>query len=125
MIAHTSVAVKDFVKSKELYIKMLAPLAYAIKMDLPDHKAAGFAQDGKMDFWIGENKEYSAGVHVAFLAHSKEEVENFYKAALEAGAKDNGVPGYRKQYSPGYYGAFVYDFDGNNIEAVWFDPDIK
>lgn len=124
MIAHTSVSVVDYAKSKELYTHMLAPLGYVLGMDLPEYKAAGFKVGEIQDFWIGES-EKSAGVHVAFLANSKEMVDAFHKAALAAGAKDNGAPGYRKLYAPNYYGAFVHDFDGNNIEAVWFDPEAK
>jgi predicted lactoylglutathione lyase len=122
MIAHTSVGVKDYVASKVFYEKALSPLGYAVQMDLPDYKAVGFAQGGKMDFWVGQTEKTISGVHIAFTAQSREEVEAFYKAGLEAGGKDNGAPGYRKEYSPGYYGAFVYDFDNNNIEAVWMDP---
>jgi catechol 2,3-dioxygenase-like lactoylglutathione lyase family enzyme len=122
MIAHTSVSVTDYAKAKDLYSKMLAPLGYEVGMDLPEYKVAGFAQGGKTDFWIGESADSSAGVHVAFAADSQQEVQSFYDAALAAGATDNGTPGYRKEYSPGYYGAFVHDFDGNNIEAVWMDP---
>lgn len=125
MIAHTSVSVKDYSKSKELYVKMLAPLGYSIGMDLEEYKAAGFAQGGKTDFWIGEGDQSSGGVHVAFVAERQDQVQDFYDAALAAGAGDNGAPGYRKEYSPGYYGAFVHDFDGNNIEAVWMDPSMQ
>lgn len=124
MIAHTSVAVANYAKSKELYVQMLAPLGYTVGMDLPEHTAAGFTSAGQMDFWIGEHAT-PTGTHVAFLAKSKEEVDAFYQAGLTAGATDNGAPGYRKEYSPGYYGAFVYDYDCNNIEAVWFDPAMK
>jgi predicted lactoylglutathione lyase len=59
--------------------------------------------------------------HLAFQTSSGRKVDQFYAAALAAGAKDNGAPGYR-DYSPGYYAAFVFDPDGNNIEAVWYDP---
>ncbi len=122
MIAHTSVGVKDYYKSKVFYQKALAPLGYVIGMDLPDYKACGYIDAaGNQDFWIGATPSPS-GVHVAFLAKSKEQVDSFYTEALEAGGTDNGAPGYRTEYSPGYYGAFVYDFDGSNIEAVWFDP---
>ena len=121
MIAHTSVAGKDYSKSKELYEKMLAPLGYAVDMDVPEYKAAGFKEGNNRDFWIGET-DSASGVHVAFLAKDKDAVDAFYAAGLSAGGKDNGAPGYRKQYAAGYYGAFVYDYDGNNIEAVWFDP---
>lgn len=122
MIAHASVAVKDYQKSKEFYQKALAPLGYTLGMDVPEYNACGYKDaEGKQDFWIGEHPNAS-GVHVAFLAQSKEQVDMFYAAAVSAGGKDNGAPGYRTQYSPGYYGAFVHDFDGSNIEAVWFDP---
>lgn len=122
MIAHTSVAVSDYTRSKELYSKMLAPLGYALGTDLPEYKAAGFTHGGNQDFWIGESGKALAGVHVAFAAKSPDEVQAFHASALAAGASDNGAPGYRKEYSPGYYGAFIHDFDGNNIEAVWMDP---
>ena len=122
MIAHTSVSIKDYAKAKELYSKMLAPLGYAISMDLEEYRVAGFKQGDKTDFWIGESDTSSAGVHVAFAAESQDQVQSFYDAALAAGATDNGAPGYRKEYSPGYYAAFVHDLDGNNIEAVWMDP---
>ncbi len=122
MIAHTSVAVKDYQKSKQFYQTALAPLGYTIGMDVPEYNACGFKDAaGKQDFWIGANPN-ACGVHVAFIAKSKEEVEQFHAAALAAGGSDNGAPGYRTQYAPGYYGAFVHDFDGSNIEAVWFDP---
>lgn len=119
MIAHTSVAVSDYATSKELYSKMLAPLDYQLERDFPEYKVAGFGHNGMLDFWVGEGG--AGGVHVAFVANNQEEVQAFYDAALAAGASDNGAPGYRKEYSPGYYAAFVHDFDGNNIEAVWMD----
>lgn len=122
MIAHTSVSISNYEKSKELYTKMLAPLGYVLGMDLPDYKAAGFSQGARMDFWIGEGEKEPSGVHVAFAAENQEQVDAFHAAALSAGAADNGAPGYRAEYSPGYYGAFVHDQDGNNIEAVWMDP---
>jgi predicted lactoylglutathione lyase len=122
MIAHTSVAVKDYAKSKEFYAKALQSIGYSVGMDLPEYQACGFKDaDGVQDFWIGQNTA-ACGVHVAFKAKSKDDVDAFHKAALEAGGKDNGAPGYRTQYSAGYYGAFVLDFDGSNIEAVWMDP---
>jgi len=120
MIDHTSVAVKNYEAAKEFYSKALAPLGYTLAMDLPEYKAGGFEQNGNRDFWIGE-VENPAGVHVAFAAKDKEAVQAFYDAAIAAGGKDNGAPGYRTQYSAGYYGAFIYDADGNNVEAVWRD----
>ncbi len=124
MISHTSVIVGNFEKAKEFYTKALAPLGYAFGMELPEYKVAGYSDSGQLDFWIGE-KANPGGIHVAFAAKSKEQVDEFYKVALEAGAADNGAPGYRKEYSPGYYGAFVFDPDGNNIEAVWMDSALE
>ena len=121
MIDHTSVAVSDYEKSKEFYSKALAPLGYMPGADYAEYKAAGFAQGGRTDFWIG-GKDAMTATHVAFAAESKEQVDEFYKAAIAAGGTDNGAPGYRKDYSPGYYAAFVHDLDSNNVEAVWHDP---
>lgn len=121
MIDHASVCVSNLEKSKELYKKMFAPLGIQLKADLPEYKAAGFGKGDDGDFWIGE-KTPAGGVHVAVRASSKEEVDEFYKAAIAAGATDNGAPGYREMYAKNYYGAFVCDYDGNNIEAVWRDP---
>lgn len=121
MIDHTSVAVADYDKSKEFYAKALAPLGYSLGMDLPQYKVAGFVCEGRADFWVGEKSPAGAG-HTAFLAKDKAAVQAFYDAGLAAGGSDNGPPGYRKDYSPGYWGAFVRDPDGNNIEAVWHDP---
>lgn len=120
MIEHVSVQVSDYSRSKDLYKKALAPLGYELSMDMPQHEAAGFAEGGHTSFWI-EKDEHPKGVHVAFRANSKEEVDSFYKEALSVGSTDNGMPGYREDYGPGYYAAYVHDPDGNNIEAVWFD----
>jgi predicted lactoylglutathione lyase len=118
MIAHTSIPVSDYQKSKEFYTKVLATLGYKNNMEYGE--AAGFNDGKNTDFWIGKKEGVTPG-HVAFEAKNKEEVDSFYKAALEAGAKDNGAPGYRKDYWPGYYAAFVHDLDGHNVEVVWFD----
>jgi predicted lactoylglutathione lyase len=118
MIAHTGLAVTDYRKSKTFYETALAPLGYKNNME---HGDSGGFNDGKnTDFWINESDEV-AKTHLAFEAKSRAEVEAFHSAALAAGGKDNGSPGYRKDYWPGYYAAFVYDLDGHNIEAVWYD----
>ena len=122
MIAHTSVAVRDFQAAKRFYEKALAPLGYEVKMDFGE--AAGFNDGKNTDFWIGTKTDVQP-THVAFEAKNRQEVEAFYRAALAAGGKDNGGPGYRVEYWPGYYAAFVHDLDGNNIEAVWYDYDAK
>lgn len=121
MIGHVSVHVNDFQKSKEFYTKLLNPLGYVLVMEFAEWSVAGFGEPGKPDFWIkadGADKP----AHVAFMATSKQQVDAFYEAGIAAGGKDNGKPGYRKEYSPGYYAAFVNDLDGHNVEVVYFDP---
>lgn len=118
MIAHTGIAVGDYRKSKSFYERTLAPLGYRNNMDLGD--SGGFNDGKNTDFWIGTSEHEVIPSHVAFEAKSKDEVDAFYAAALAAGGKDNGKPGYR-DYWPGYYAAFVRDPDGHNIEAVWYD----
>jgi catechol 2,3-dioxygenase-like lactoylglutathione lyase family enzyme len=122
MIAHTSLAVRNFTAARRFYERALAPLGYAEKMSAED--AAGFNDGKNTDFWIGARKTVEPS-HVAFEAQSRDQVEAFYRAALAAGGKDNGAPGYRREYWPGYYAAFVHDPDGHNVEAVWFDYSAK
>jgi catechol 2,3-dioxygenase-like lactoylglutathione lyase family enzyme len=117
MIAHTVLPVSNYKKSKKFYKKALAPLGYSNNMEYGE--AAGFNDGKNTDFWI-ESMDTVVPTHLAFEAKNQQEVEAFYKAALDAGADDNGGPGYR-DYWPGYYAAFVYDPDGHNIEAVWYD----
>lgn len=117
MIAHTSLPVSDYEKSKAFYIKALKPLGYKNNMEFG--AAAGFNDGKNTDFWIFE-LDPVVPMHLAFEARSRKEVEAFHKAALAAGAEDNGDPGYR-DYWPGYFAAFVHDPDGHNIEAVWYD----
>ncbi len=120
MIDHVSLYVSDYEKGKEFYSKALAPLGYKIHMDMPEHKVAGLGA-ASPDIWL-VGKPGQGKAHIALHADSKEVVNAFHKAALEAGAKDNGAPGYRKEYTPGYYGAFIHDADDNNFEVVWHDP---
>lgn len=117
MIAHTTLVVSNYQKSKTFFSKALAPLGYTNNME--DGEAAGFNDGKNTDFWIGRQARV-VPVHVAFEARNAEQVRAFHKAARAAGGKDNGKPGYR-DYWPGYYAAFVLDPDGNNIEAVWYD----
>jgi catechol 2,3-dioxygenase-like lactoylglutathione lyase family enzyme len=118
MIAHTGLAVRNFKAAKQFYERALAPLGYTAKMEHGD--SAGFNDGKNTDFWIGERTTVEP-THVAFEAKSRSEVEAFHRAALAAGGRDNGGPGYRREYWPGYYAAFVHDPDGHNIEAVWYD----
>jgi catechol 2,3-dioxygenase-like lactoylglutathione lyase family enzyme len=118
MIAHTMLAVHDYSKSKGFYRSVLSTLGYKNNMEFGT--SAGFNDGENTDFWIHEEKRV-VPTHLAFRAADRRQVEEFYKAALAAGGKDNGGPGYR-DYSPGYFAAFALDPDGNNIEAVWYDP---
>jgi catechol 2,3-dioxygenase-like lactoylglutathione lyase family enzyme len=117
MIAHTTLAVSDYARSKSFYARALEPLGYRNNMEFG--QAAGFNDGKNTDFWISAESQVSP-THLAFEAKSRAEVEAFHRAALAAGATDNGKPGYR-DYWPGYYAAFVHDPDGHNIEAVWYD----
>jgi catechol 2,3-dioxygenase-like lactoylglutathione lyase family enzyme len=116
MIAHTSLSVSDFRKSKQFYVQVLKTLGYTNNME--HGESAGFNDGKNTDLWIHQGKVVPA--HLAFEAKSAAEVQAFHAAALAAGARDNGKPGYR-HYWPGYYAAFAYDPDGHNIEAVWYD----
>ena len=117
MIAHTTLVVSDYRKSRAFFSRALAPLGYTNNME--DGEAAGFNDGKNTDFWIS-SKAKVVPLHIAFEARSAEQVRAFHKAALAAGGRDNGKPGYR-DYWPGYYAAFVLDPDGNNVEAVWYD----
>ena len=117
MIAHLSLPVSDYRRSKAFYIEVLKSLGYSNNMEFGD--AAGFNDGRNTDFWIGR-RDTVVPVHLAFEAQSREQVQAFHAAALAAGDRDNGAPGYR-DYWPGYYAAFAYDPDGHNIEAVWYD----
>ena len=119
MIDHTGIYVSSIAKSKAFYAAALAPLGYSLLMEFGSD--AGFGVAPKPDFWIGQG-EVGRPTHVAFRADSRRAVDAFYKAAIDAGAKDNGAPGLRPQYHENYYGAFVLDPDGHNIEAVCHTP---
>ena len=114
---HVGLDVSDYETSKVFYEKVLAPLGMQLLME-PVADVGGFGADFPL-FWIGKrDRGPDSGVHVAFTAENRESVDAFHAAALEAGATDNGGPGLREIYHPDYYGAFVLDPDGNNVEAV-------
>ncbi len=129
MIDHIGFPVADLARSKAFYLQALAPLGYSIVMEAPADvtesgaAALGFGKDNKPDFWIGGEGGLRGILHIAIVAGSRAEVDAFHKAALAAGAKDNGAPGLRPHYHPNYYGAFVLDPDGHNIEAVCHKPE--
>jgi catechol 2,3-dioxygenase-like lactoylglutathione lyase family enzyme len=118
---HVGITASDYNASKSFYEKALAPLGISAAMvvEVPEYTGAGFGRDNNPDFWIGSGNSATSPVHIAFSARSSHEVDAFYAAAMAAGAKDNGPPGIREHYHPGYYAAFVFDPDGHNVEAVF------
>ena len=129
MIDHTGIVVSDFEKSKRFYQRALAAIGYQLLMEIPKSvtgksDVAGFGEPPKPDFWISAGADQIAGpkVHIAFSVNSREQVDAFYHAALAAGGRDNGAPGLRPHYHANYYGAFILDLDGYNIEAVCHIP---
>ena len=121
MIDHTGFGVSDYAASKAFYERALAPLGISLIMEVME-AAAGFGSGGKPIFWLEERRTPVTEVHVAFLAKDRATVDAFHAAGLAAGGKDNGAPGVRATYHPNYYGAYVLDPDGNNIEAVCHKP---
>jgi catechol 2,3-dioxygenase-like lactoylglutathione lyase family enzyme len=121
MIDHTGIVVSDLKKSRKFYEQALAPLGYAMLFEVPGGVGMGFGEPPKPDFWIGRGAPKERQ-HVAFRANSRAVVDAFYQAALAAGGTDNGAPGPRPHYHENYYGAFVLDLDGHNIEAVCHTP---
>jgi catechol 2,3-dioxygenase-like lactoylglutathione lyase family enzyme len=120
MIDHVVLEVADLAASKEFYGAALAPLGYREVMEIPD-RVIGYGIEGNPDFFIRTGGARGT-VHIAFTSPDQETVESFHAAALGAGGRDNGSPGLRPRYHDNYYAAFVYDPDGNNIEAVCHLP---
>lgn len=119
VIDHIGVGVRDFEQSLDFYTRTLAPLGLEpVAVVESDNRAAGFGVRGRDDFWIHEGRPVGRA-HVAFESESREAVDAFHAAALEAGGRDNGAPGLRAEYSDTYYAAYVLDPNGNNIEAVF------
>jgi catechol 2,3-dioxygenase-like lactoylglutathione lyase family enzyme len=121
IIDHMGLAVSDYAQSKAFYTQALAPLGITLVKEVAGW--AGFGRGGKPEFWFGTYSQTQNPMHIAFVAESRAQVNAFYEAALKAGAKDNGSPGIREIYHPNYYGAFVIDPDGHNIEAVCHQPE--
>ncbi len=128
MIDHIGIAASDYEKSKAFYAQALAPIGYALLAEIPaaltgSYPVAGFGEAPKPDFWVaGATAANTPTVHVAFRVQSRAQVDAFYKAAMAAGGRDNGAPGIRPHYHANYYGAFVRDPDGHNVEAVCHAP---
>ena len=123
MIDHTGISVSDFEASKNFYIKALASIGYKLLAELPTSTTgtkafAGFGEPPKPDFWISGGIPNQPPIHIAFRVKSRALVDAVHQAAIAAGGRDNGAPGLRPHYHPNYYGAFVLDPDGHNVEAV-------
>lgn len=117
MIDHMGIPVSDIARSRAFYEAALGPLGMSVQMEV--ESAMGFGIPGEKIFWIGSGQT-GDGIHVAFRADRRDQVDAFHAAALKAGGRDNGAPGPRSNYGPNYYAAFAYDPDGANIEAVCY-----
>lgn len=127
MLDHIGIPVSDYAKAKAFYERALAPLGIGLLAEVTpeqtgDGFAAGFGSQGKPYFWIGSSAQLGR-THVAFVASDRASVDAYYRSALAAGGRDNGAPGLRPHYHADYYGAFVLDPDGHNIEAVCHNPE--
>ena len=123
MIDHITFGVSDIARSAAFYDRALAPLGITrLYDDEAPVRIAGYGESRPF-FWIAENDATHGKLHIAFAAATRAEVDAFHRAAIDAGGKDNGAPGVRPHYHPAYYGAFVRDPDGHNIEAVCHRPD--
>jgi catechol 2,3-dioxygenase-like lactoylglutathione lyase family enzyme len=120
VIDHLTIGVRDLERSRRFYAAALEPLGFEeIGPWSDERREIAFGVKGADDFAISPEYEPGGQLHIAFSADSREAVEGFHAAALAAGATDNGAPGERPEYAPGYYGAFVLDPDGHNVEAVF------
>jgi catechol 2,3-dioxygenase-like lactoylglutathione lyase family enzyme len=126
MIDHIGIPVTNYAAAKTFYENSLAPLGVRMMMEVPREHTGGRGVCGfgaeQPQFWISDGNHTNQHVHVAFAAKSREAVDAFYAAAMAAGAKDNGKPGLRPHYHEHYYGGFIIDLDGNNVEAVCHLP---
>ena len=128
MLDHVGVSVTDITRSRAFYTAALKPLGIGILMEVPagvtesGGAAIGLGRDGKAFFWIGDSEHVGQGTHIAFTAPDRATVDAFHAAALAAGGVDHGAPGLRPHYHADYYGAFMLDPDGHNVEAVCHGP---
>ncbi len=126
MIDHMSTYTVNFETSQLFYQEVFLTLGYEMQsnfvaewnQDFPTQRMCAFGPEGQSIFWLIELKEESTPRHFAFTAENRDQVHQFYQKGLECGGQDNGVPGLREHYHRNYYGAFLIDPDGNNIEAV-------
>jgi catechol 2,3-dioxygenase-like lactoylglutathione lyase family enzyme len=122
VIDHLTLSSSQYEKSKSFYSNALAPLGYKLVKEFGSD-VAGFGVGDRLDFWLANDKASTRPVfHLAFAAETREQVDLFYREALNAGGVCNGAPGLRVKHGPHYYAAFVTDPDGQNIEAVCRRP---
>ncbi len=121
IIDHVGFAVSDYEKSRKFFCQALAPLGIELIMEFQGW--AGFGKSGKPEFWFAAHAQAQRPLHIAFVAESRQQVRDFYAAALDAGGTGNGPPGIREHYHANYYGAFVVGPDGHNVEAVCHRPE--
>jgi catechol 2,3-dioxygenase-like lactoylglutathione lyase family enzyme len=122
MFDHVGFSVGDFSASRRFYAEALAPLGVGVLREGADWAVIG--KEGQDYLWFGAYGPPSGPVHIAFAAENRAQVRAFYEAALRAGGRDNGPPGIRAHYHPNYYGAFVFDPNGHNVEAVCHKPEV-
>lgn len=124
MLDHIGLSVVDLPRSRAFYDAVMPTIGASCVTVVTaaetggTYEGAGYGRDGKPSFWVGSGGRTKGSLHVAFVATTRTAVDAFHAAALAAGATDNGAPGLRPHYHPNYYGAFVIDPDGHNIEAV-------
>lgn len=123
MFDHVKFGVSDFAASKAFFLRALAPLDVTVVTDWPPDGVELSQPEGTVSLCLYQSAEKPAPLHLAFEAENRQQVDTFYRAALEAGGKDNGAPGLRPNYHANYYAAFVIDPDGHNIEAVCHEPE--
>lgn len=121
MFDHVGLGATDLAESRTFFLKALQPLGVTVAMEGP--WGVGIGRSGKPSLWLHQTDLPPAPLHLAFAADSRRQVDEFYRAALAAGGKDNGAPGLRPHYHANYYGAFVIGPDGHNVEAVCHKPE--
>jgi catechol 2,3-dioxygenase-like lactoylglutathione lyase family enzyme len=127
MLDHITFTVADMPRARAFYDPTLAPLGIGVVMSVSAEESGGdayvgYGSEAKPYFWVSGGAPLTGRLHVAFTAKDRASVDAFYAAAMAAGGRDNGPPGIRAYYHPNYYGAFVLDPDGHNIEAVCHAP---
>ena len=123
MFDHVKFGVSDYAASKAFFLKALEPLGVAVVRRGRRRTVSSLAQEGKASLCLYQTEEKPAHLHLAFTAENRQQVEAFYRAAMEAGGKDNGAPGLCPEYHANYYAAFVIGPDGHNIEVVCHEPE--